>query len=69
MIKKLLGGLILVCLIFGCVSDISDDNDEKDNDGFNNIIMTNQTFKSDFNKESYIWESFIFPTNRVMDRK
>ena len=66
MIKKLLGGLILVCLIFGCVSDISDD---KDKDGFNKIIMTNQTFKSDFNKESYIWEIFIFPTNRVMDRK
>ena len=68
MIKKILTGIILVCLIFGCVSDISDDNNEKD-DGFNNIIMTNQSFKSDFNKESYIWESFIFPTNRVMDRK
>lgn len=68
MIKKFLTGIILVCLIFGCVSDISDDNNEKD-DGFNNIIMTNQSFKSDFNKESYIWEIFIFPTNRVMDRK
>ena len=68
MIKKILTGIILVFLIFGCVSDISDDNNEKD-DGFNNIIMTNQSFKSDFNKESYIWESFIFPTNRVMDRK
>ena len=68
MIKKFLTGIILVCLIFGCVSDISDDNNEKD-DGFNNIIMTNQSFKSDFNKESYIWESFIFPTNRVMHRK
>ena len=64
MIKKFLTGIILVCLTFGCVSDISDDND-----GFNNIIMTNQSFRSDFNKESYIWESFIFPTNRVMDRK
>ena len=69
MIKKLLCGLILVYLMFGCVSDTSDDNNEKDNNGFNNIIMTNQSFKSDFNKESYIWESFIFPTNRVMDRK
>ena len=68
MIKKFLTGIFLVCLIFGCVSDISDDNNEKD-DGFNNIIMTNQSFRSDFNKESYIWESFIFPTNRVMDRK
>lgn len=68
MIKKFLTGIILVCLIFGCVSDISYDNNKKD-DGFNNIIMTNQSFKSDFNKESYIWESFIFPTNRVMDRK
>ena len=69
MIKKFLTGIILVCLIFGCVSDISDDNNEKDNDGFNNIIMTNQSLRSDFNKETYIWESFIFPTNRVMDRK
>ena len=69
MINKFLTGIILVCLTFGCVSDISDDNNEKDNDGFNNIIMTNQSFRSDFNKESYIWESFIFPTNRVMDRK
>ena len=68
MINKILTGIILVCLIFGCVSDISDDNNEKD-DGFNNIIMTNQSFRSDFNKETYIWESFIFPTNRVMDRK
>ena len=34
MIKKL-------CLIFGCVSDISDDNNEKDDDGFNTVIMTN----------------------------
>ena len=69
MINKILTGIILVCLIFGCVSDISDDNNEKDNDGFNNIIMTNQSLRSDFNKETYIWESFIFPTNRVMDRK
>ena len=69
MINKILTGISLVCLIFGCVSDISDDNNEKDNDGFNNIIMTNQSLRSDFNKESYIWESFIFPTNRVMDRK
>ena len=45
MIKKFLTGIILVCLTFGCVSDISDDNNEKDNDGFNNIVMTNQSFR------------------------
>lgn len=67
MFKKFITGVFLICLICGCVSDISDDNCDKD--GFSTVIMTNQTFKSDFNKESYIWESFIFPTNRVMDRK
>lgn len=67
MFKKFIAGLFLVCLMCGCVSDISDDNDDKDE--YNTVTMTNQTFKSDFNKESYIWEGFIFPTNRVMDRK
>ncbi len=69
MIKKFLTGIFLVCLMVGCVSDSYYDNEEKDEDGFNKTIMTNKTFKSDFNKESYVWESFIFPTNRVMDRK
>lgn len=69
MVKKILTWIFLICLICGCVSDSYYDNKEKDEDGFNHIIMTNQTFKSDFNKESYIWEGFLFPTNRVMDRK
>lgn len=53
----------------GCTSDVSHNIKDDDRNVFNNVIMTNQTFETDFNKEVYIWEIFIFPTNRVMDRK
>ena len=45
--------LIVLTSIIGCST-----NDNKVN-GFGNS----------FNDESYIWESFQFPTNRVMDKK
>lgn len=39
----------------------------------NQDISTNSSQKtymsSSFNQESYIWESLLFPTNRVMDRR
>lgn len=69
MIKKIITCLSLICLMCGCTSDVSHNIKDDDKNVFNNVIMTNQTFETDFNKEVYIWEIFIFPTNRIMDRK
>lgn len=49
--------VILIFVCFGIFSGCSSTNENK------------VPFGSSFNEETYIWESFYFPTNRVMDKK
>lgn len=56
--KKTLSMLLAICMLLtlvGCKSNISD---------YENIQNKTQ-MRSSFNDEVYVWESFLFPTNRT----
>jgi len=50
----------VVCMFAGCISG-NDDN-------FYNT-PTNATMQTDFGSDVYVWEGFIFSTNRVENAK
>ena len=58
--KKIIAIATLSCLmLFGCKSK---PQNPQYYDGRNN---TNVMMQTEFNDETYVWESFIFSTNRV----
>ena len=56
--KILLSIILGLGLISGCYT-------ENKTDYYVPCERTYNYSNSDFNKESYVWESFIFPTNKV----
>ena len=58
--KKILITLLIALTIFGCRNS---KEQKYENPKIQNT--TNYTFSAEFNQENYIWENFIFSTNRV----
>jgi uncharacterized protein YcfL len=56
--KKLASLVLIAVLLFGCTS--TDENVMNQPMGDSNVIMS-----TGFNEEVYVWETFIFSTNRV----
>ena len=56
---KLLSVVVLAVLLIGCTTTTADKAEANSS--------TNQTMSCSgkFNEESYIWQSFLFPTNRT----
>ena len=55
-IVKTLFALTLLGYVAGCQSDKSN---------YQTVDGTNQVMKVEFNQEQYIWQGFLFPTNRT----
>lgn len=65
--KKAIITFILACsLLAGCIHDKTAGNDVPESDLIGS--KTNTVFQIQFNEERYIWESFLFPTNRTTGR-
>lgn len=56
MIKKLIAVVLLSAMLIGCKSE---------SQYYNNQGGTNVIFSTNFNEEHYVWEGFLFPTNRT----
>ena len=57
--KKIIAIAILSCLMFaGCKS-------KPQNPSYYDGESTNVIMQTEFNEENYVWEGFIFSTNRV----
>ena len=65
--KKLIIAFVIACsLLAGCINDKPANNDVSEADLIGS--KTNVVFQIQFNEERYIWESFLFPTNRTTGR-
>lgn len=62
--KKILLILSMSLIFTGCISECNDCNYEP-NYQYPTVKDEVLIFGTDFNEEHYIWESFIFPTNRT----
>ena len=57
-------------LLAGCVSDGNcNGNCTFTTDNGNTAVQSRQANQTGFNSETYVWESFIFSTNRVDNMK
>lgn len=55
-LKKALAALAIMAVLVGCTTK----NDYQGDTGTNTVI-----FAAGFNEEQYVWEAFLFPTNRT----
>lgn len=61
---KTIGFIIsLSFLLIGCYIKSKNTNEEY------YLSPTNQVMKVDFNEEVYVWENFVFSTNKVLKTK
>ena len=59
-IKKVIVETLLALTLLGCVEGC-----QSDKSNYQTIDGTNQVMKVEFNQEQYIWQGFLFPTNRT----
>ena len=62
MIKKFLIASLFAILIAGCMSDGKQEPAIPS-------VQNEEVMMIDFNQEVYIWENFLFPTNRTTGRQ
>lgn len=65
--KKILSIVTIAAmmLIAGCISDGDCTDCTFTNNNGNSCIQTNVTSQAGFNSEEYVWENFVFSTNKV----
>ena len=59
-IKKAIVETLLAFTLLGCVAGC-----QTDKSNYQTVDGTNQVMKVEFNQEQYIWQGFLFPTNRT----
>ncbi len=67
--KKISTLALVLTLLVGCAACDSCNPNKKNQFYQTNPTGTVQNVQSDFNQEHYIWENFIFTTNRVNQAK